>query len=197
MKLWFWVPRRYCRGHRSNACCAVRLGNLLSKFRRNVPPSSSDLCFNSRPHNPVEEAVNAPSKRREATTPTTRCNNPEFLFRYENRFATNKILQPSVISIGYSGNLPATLAVSFPAVCSLSLVLQRRQCYLLLLWLYLHLNGGCGEYSTLISKSLPPSSPYLSLYLFLSHASSGKVKSEYSSTVAFKQWAAQILYNKS
>jgi hypothetical protein len=64
----------------------------------------------------------APSKRREATTPTTRCNNPEFLLpRQENRFATNKILQPSVISIGYSGNLPATLAVSFPAICSLSL----------------------------------------------------------------------------
>jgi len=64
----------------------------------------------------------APSKRRETGTPTTRCNNPEFLLpRYKNRFATNKILQPSVISIRYSGNLLATLAESFSAVCSLSL----------------------------------------------------------------------------
>jgi len=55
-KLWFGVPQHCCRGNRSNVCCAVWFGNLLSKFRRNVLPSSSVACFNSRPHNPVEEA---------------------------------------------------------------------------------------------------------------------------------------------
>ena len=42
---------------------------------------------------PCRRSLYAPSKRWEATTPTTRCNNPEFLLpRYGNRFATNKIL---------------------------------------------------------------------------------------------------------
>lgn len=53
----------------------------------------------------------------------TRSNKPEeVVLQYENRFAKSKICQSCVISIGYSDNLTATLAVSFAAVFSLSLI---------------------------------------------------------------------------
>ena len=55
----------------------------------------------------------------------TRSNKPEeVVLQYENRFAKSKICQSCVISIGYSDNLTATLAVSFAAVFSLSLSLS-------------------------------------------------------------------------
>jgi len=43
------------------------------------------------------------------------------VLQYENTFANSKTFQRCVISSGYSGNLTATLAVSFAAVFLLSL----------------------------------------------------------------------------
>ena len=60
----------------------------------------------------------------ETNYPTTRRKEPEgLLCRYENKFATNKIIQRCVISTGSSGSLPALNWPIFRyAVLSLSLV---------------------------------------------------------------------------
>lgn len=134
------------------------LGRVVGKFALEVSKKRTAFIlrdmFQFTASQPCRRSLNAPTKRWEATTPTTKCNKPEFLLpRYENRFASNKILQPSLISIGYSGNLPATLTVSFPTVCSLSLshyTSDKAICYYCR-FTYI-LNGRCGENSTLLSK---------------------------------------------
>jgi hypothetical protein len=138
-------------------CCAVWLGNLFPKFRRNVPPSSSGLWDNSGTHNPWIWRRYVTSKRREAAVqPLCAISQKTCCLNTKTRL---QIFQRCVISSGWSGNLVATLAIIFTRVVYLAShsVGIKVSCYYRRftyvtgnLWSTLHL-----EFSLSLSLSLP------------------------------------------
>jgi hypothetical protein len=117
-------------------CYAVWLGNFVPTFWRNLLPSPSWIWVNSRTHNPGDEGGTF-LRNVGNQLPSTLPNNPEDLFpQYDNVLAINKIR--AVVLSGQSGNLPATLAVSFVAVVVVSLSLSLFLSLFLSLSLYIY-----------------------------------------------------------
>ena len=110
LKEWLSFYRVIVEGPGDLDCCVLGLGDFVSTFRANLPPSSAGFWENSRTYDPEHKGGTFIRNVGKQLPNQTAQQPRDLLFHYDNKLTTNKTLYRLSCPRGYAASFPHDLS---------------------------------------------------------------------------------------